>query len=330
MGARTRIGLLAVVLAAGCACVGGWVEESSPTGENLYSVYGVGDGTVFAVGAAGTVLMRDGGRWRALDSGVAEDLHGVWASSAEKMVAVGANCTALEFNGIPEKPEDGGEAPPDLKILEVDTCGTFRAIHGFADNRAFVVSDDRALWYNGSRLTGGREFNQRVLGVCMTGDDEIHVSGEHGFYSHKTGGNWNDRTINMCPVAMQGDECPTDLMQPVLWDTWAAPGGQGAVVGTYGGIWTLPLGEGDIQPELEAGFATELRGAYGVFDPEAAKNPVTIYAVGQYGVVTRIRGDKIAREAPGTNKDLHDVWVSDNGKHIYAVGEGGTIVHFSE
>lgn len=330
MGARARTAWMLVAWVAGAACAGGWVKESSPTGEDLYAVYGVGNGVVFAVGAAGTVLMRDGGRWREVDAGVEEQLHGVWGSSEEKVVAVGADCAALEFNGFPAPPEDGGEAPPDMKQLEADTCDTFRSIHGFADNRAFVVSDDRAQWYNGSRLGNGREFNKRVLGVHMTGDDEIHVAGDQGFYSHKTGGSWNDRTVSMCPVALQGGTCPKELMQPVLWDVWAAPGGQGAVVGTYGGIWKLPLAEGEMPPALDTGFATELRGVAGCVDPEATKNPVTIYAVGQYGAVARIRGDKVHREAPGTNADLHDVWVSENGQDVYAVGAGGTIVHFSK
>ena len=44
----------------------------------------------------------------------------------------------------------------------------------------------------------------------------------------------------------------------------------------------------------------------------------------------RVKGEKITREAPGSNEDLYGVWVSDDGAHVYAVGASGIILHYSE
>jgi hypothetical protein len=52
--------------------------------------------------------------------------------------------------------------------------------------------------------------------------------------------------------------------------------------------------------------------------------------VGTYGVVVRLRGTKLTREALGTNEHLYGVWVSPDGEHVYAVGAGGTIVHYTK
>ena len=73
--------LTAGLVASGCTS--GWAIEDSPTDADLYAVFGVPGGQVFAVGAGGTVLQRRSSGWRELDSGTEEDLRSI--SMAERI-----------------------------------------------------------------------------------------------------------------------------------------------------------------------------------------------------------------------------------------------------
>ena len=331
MKAHSRIGVVLAAVCLSAACVGGWVMEDSPTSEDLYAVWGASGTDVFAVGANGTVLYRQSAKWRELDSGVEEDLYGVWGTSTEHVVVVGDNCSALEFNGKPEPPPDGGVAPPDLRPLEAATCSNFRAIDGHQANAAFVVGEGRAQGYNGTRLNDGRIFGKRMLGVSRPSSEQIFTAGEGGSFWHKQGDNWSERIISICAVALVDGQCPEDhTMLPVLWDVWVGEAGQGAVVGTFGGMWIYPPPEGSPWESVDTGFANEIRSVHGWVNAEAAKDQTTFYAVGTYGVVVRLRGAKLTREALGTNEHLYGVWVSPDGEHVYAVGAGRTIVHYTK
>jgi len=331
MKACSRIGVALAVVCLSAACVGGWVMEDSPTGEDLYAVWGATGTDVFAVGTNGTVLRRQNAKWRELDSGVEEDLHGVWGTSTEHVVVVGDNCTALEFNGEPEPPEDGGVVPPDLRALQADTCSNFRDIDGYQANAAFVVAEGRAQWYGGNSLSNARTFEGRMLGVSMPSSDHIFTAGENGSFWHKQGDNWSERVISICDVARVDGECPEEhTMLPVLWDVWVGDAGQGAVVGTFGGMWIFPPPEGSPWDSVDTGFANEIRAVHGWVNADATKDQTTFYAVGTYGVVVRLKGTKLTREALGTNEHLYGVWVSPDGEHVYAVGAGGTIVHYTK
>jgi hypothetical protein len=331
MEVHWRIGVVLAFVFLSTACVGGWVMEDSPSGEDLYAVWGATGTDVFAVGAKGTVLRRQNAKWRQLDSGVEEDLYGVWGTGTEHVVIVGDNCTALEFNGEPEPPEDGGVAPPDLRPLQAATCSNFRGIDGSNAGSAFVVGEGRSQWYDGSRLTDGRTFDGRMLGVSLPPSGDIFAAGEGGSFWHKQGDNWNEQVISICDVALVDGECPDEhTMHPVLWDVWVGDAGQGAIVGTFGGMWLYPPPEGSAWQSVDTGFSNEIRAVHGWVNPEAAKNQTTYYAVGMYGVVVRLNGNKLIREALGTNEHLYGVWVSGDGGHVYTVGAGGTIVHYTK
>jgi hypothetical protein len=307
------------------------VLENSPTGEDLYAVWGATGTDVFAVGANGTVLRRQNAKWRVLDSGVEEDLYGVWGTSTEHVVIVGDNCTVLEFNGEPAAPEDGGVAPPDMRPLEATTCGNFRDLDGQQADSAFVVGEGRSQWYNGNRLDNGRTFDGRMLGVSMPPSGDIFTAGERGSFWHKQGDSWSELVISICAVPRVDGECPENhTMHPTLWDIWMGAAGPGAIVGTFGGMWLYPPPEGSEWQSVDTGFDNEIRAVHGWVDAEAADNQTTFYAVGMYGVVVRLKGRKLTREAPGTNEHLHGVWVSEEGKHVYAVGDRGTIIHYTK
>lgn len=336
----SRNGQIALLVAlVGClgACVGGWVSEDSPTNADLYGVWGATSTDVFAVGANGTVLMRRQNKWRELDSGTDKTLYGVWGTGQEHVVVVGDDCAAYEYNGEPEDPPEG-EKPPDLREISAETCLNFRSIDGTRSDLALVVGE-RSLSrnmqrYNGSGLGNAPMCGDRLLGISHVADETAFAVGDKGALC-SFDGSWREQQVALCPVDLQGGLCPTDPMYPVLWGVWVGENGQGAVVGSYGGLWRYPPPEGSAEDPfkwkpVDTGIATDIRGVHGWVDPGASDNATTIYAVGSLGVLIRLRGEKLTREAPGTNEDLHDVWVSDDGKHVYAVGAKGTILHYSD
>ncbi|RME21639.1 MAG: hypothetical protein D6806_14360 [Deltaproteobacteria bacterium] len=319
---------LAVLLAHLAGCTAGWVVESGDTNANLYGVFGLPSGEVFAVGEGGTVLIRESGRWRKLDTGTEATLRTVWGFDTEHVLVAGDGCTALEYRGPVEPPEEG-EPPPDLVTLLDGGCGDFRDADGDVESKsAFLIAErDNAKWYTGGSLGNGRSFAERVQGVSMQLTDEIYVVGDQGALYRKHEGKWTGQTITTCGIEAEPGQCPEQYqIFPILWDVWVSPQGQGVIVGSSGGIWRYPPpSEGPWEPE-HVELLAELYGVSGFVDDQGNHRA---YAVGENGNVIRIEPDSVYSDFPGTNEDLHGVWVSPDGKHVYAVGNEGTIVHFS-
>lgn len=75
-----------------------WKQEDSPVGQDLYGITGTGPDRIFAVGARGTIVQWDGTSWNNIPSGTAKDLYAVDASpDGVSVVAVGAGGTMVLF-----------------------------------------------------------------------------------------------------------------------------------------------------------------------------------------------------------------------------------------
>ncbi|MBW2703119.1 MAG: hypothetical protein JRF33_20025 [Deltaproteobacteria bacterium] len=346
MNGFCRLGILSVLALALMACKAGWVQENTPTDQDLHAIFGVPDGDVYAVGAGGTVLRRKGGQWQALESDTEADLYGVWGTSDEHVVIVGENCTALEFNGEPAEPPDGGEMPPDLRALAVSGCTPdgdkiriIRNIDGIEGGHVAAVGDPRYeddvpsnnfFLYEGDQIRSTGNLGDRLLGVSTPIAGEIVVSGTNGFLRHHRDGSWMEaRNLRLCPVALVDEACPLaeeDQIQPILWDVWVGENGQGAVVGTFGGVWEYPPPEEGAWLPVDTGIDGDLRGVHGhVLEREEGGSEV--FAVGGYGAIFRVQDGKAKRQVSGSNEDFHGVWVSPSGSDVYVVGAKGTIVH---
>jgi hypothetical protein len=76
-----------------------WTEMESGTDADLNSVTGFSLDNAWAVGADGTALRYDGSRWQATATGVTVPLWSVFAPNATDVFAVGNNGVALRFRG---------------------------------------------------------------------------------------------------------------------------------------------------------------------------------------------------------------------------------------
>lgn len=316
---------LLVLLFTSSACVSGWAHEDAATDADLYAVFGVDGGDVWAVGSGGTVLVRRDTHWIQLDSGVETDLKGVWGTAAEHVVVVGDECTALEYNGEPEPDPETGEVPPDLRPLEVEGCPDFVAIDGVSPTDANAIGSSHIYWYNGSSVSRGGWHAENLLGICTTAQDDRHLCADEGLYKHYDGSEWKSHHISSCPVVLVDGKCPIEEEKPILWGVWAGSSGKGGLVGNSGGIWLLPPPEGDEQwSTIPTDISSDLRAVAGW---QKSNGEVEMFAVGDGGVVYKIVDGKAKRQNVDISANLHSVWVSEDGTHVYAVGDGGKILH---
>ncbi len=76
-----------------------WTPVSLGRGEDLHSVWGFDDGTLFVAGQYGLILGFDGTEWSTWDTGVFDHLWGIWGPTPERVFAVGTSATTLVFDG---------------------------------------------------------------------------------------------------------------------------------------------------------------------------------------------------------------------------------------
>jgi hypothetical protein len=77
---------------------GTWAAETSPTTNDLSSIWATSGGRAWAVGAAGTILRRDTAGWHTVASPTSNDLNGVWAAADDDAWAVGSK-DVLHWDG---------------------------------------------------------------------------------------------------------------------------------------------------------------------------------------------------------------------------------------
>jgi photosystem II stability/assembly factor-like uncharacterized protein len=66
----------------------------------LYGVFGSDPRNLYVVGSSGALLIGDGTTWQLLDSGLPQqNLHAVWAASAEDVFLAGSDSTIVHKNG---------------------------------------------------------------------------------------------------------------------------------------------------------------------------------------------------------------------------------------
>jgi len=76
-----------------------WTTEIHDSGSNLYGVSGNNSSDIWAVGAQGLVLHRNGSQWATVDIGTRANMWSVWSPSVNLAFVVGANGSAFKIQG---------------------------------------------------------------------------------------------------------------------------------------------------------------------------------------------------------------------------------------
>ena len=161
----------------------GWTEQSTPTTETLWGVWGAAPDDLWAVGGSGfpgataTILHFDGSEWSdhpppALMGASVHAFFKVWGTSASNVYIVGQRGTVLHWDGTAWAQELTG-ASDDLISLWGTGPDHILAVGGRGNG--VVARWDGAAWQS-ERLTPLPGLN----GVWMRADGVAHVAGIRG------------------------------------------------------------------------------------------------------------------------------------------------------
>ena len=115
---------------------GAWHRDDVPTKSPLISLWGRGDGQLYAVGGQplGLMLNFDGATWTEVGGvGAGPELYGVFTSPNQPVFAVGAGPRILELTpGLPPVEEEAPDLSPSVVLHSVwgDGQGTVYAVGG--------------------------------------------------------------------------------------------------------------------------------------------------------------------------------------------------------
>jgi hypothetical protein len=177
----------------------GWRHEDISRNTPLLNwVHGFGEDNLIAVGNNGAILRFDGTEWRTEDSPTGENLWGVWGAKPSALWAVGgsgrpgASPTLLFFDGS----EWTEQALPRLK--RDDIYSLFK-VWGTSKDNVFVAGQKGTfLHYDGkgwSQVELGATDD--LIAIWGTGPDDVVVVGGRGtgLLSHYDGKRWATQSL---------------------------------------------------------------------------------------------------------------------------------------
>ena len=145
-----------------------WNDQTSPTTNDLFDVWADPNGTsVFAAGAAGTIVYTNATTWQTQASGTSATLRALWGSSASDVFAVGDNGTIVHFDGAAWSVQSSG------------TTQNLRDVWGSSPNSVYAVgAGSTLLHYDGahwSPVSTGAQID--YAGIWGTSASDVFVSG---------------------------------------------------------------------------------------------------------------------------------------------------------
>ena len=157
-----------------------WAPMTVPNVPLLVWAYGFGPDDVFAVGLDGAVVHYNGDAWQTVESGVTEDLWGIFGFSRDELWIVGGEPMAgepviLHFDGA-----------GTFRRMPVDAAENRRGAHALfkvwgIDGRLFAVGQlGLILEYDGDRWVyapAGAEADQDFVSLWGTAGDHIVAVG---------------------------------------------------------------------------------------------------------------------------------------------------------
>jgi len=307
-----------------------WVwEHPRPQGNTLLDVWVDKDGTLVAVGEAGTILMRSGRERqpRLVDSPVRWPLRGVWGTGANNVYAVGAAGVVLHHDGsrwqVVRRPQ-----PEEPDLLAVFTAGPGQAVA--VGERGTVLRLEAGRWSVSHPAT------VTLRGVWGPRMDQLYAVGDGGLLLRSTGGRWqtvrSDSYEDLWGVCGEKQDVfvvgnrktvvrVTDgrakesvIGRGSFRDVWGFPGG---------GAWAVGLRGESIRFDGKR-WHSEPTGCLMNLHGVAGQSPTQMWAVGDGGTLLERRGRGWTRAAGGLQQDLVAAAVA--GGEALALGQRGMLL----
>lgn len=200
------------------------VNQEIGQGYMLQGVFGFDTNSVYAVGAGGIVLQKNGDAWIPMQSDTSVTLYGIWGSAPDDLFAVGENGTIIHFDGS------------TWSTMESGTAATLHDIFGLSPNRVYAVGDaGTVLHYDGntwSRIASSISIDLECLWAASV--EDVFVGGEDGTLLRYNGSDWSlmdsGTSFNI-----------NDLWGINADDVWATADDKGLVLHFDGSAWTSAI-----------------------------------------------------------------------------------------
>ncbi len=271
-----------------------WTKMTSPTANNLFSVYMDSPTTAFAVGATGTVIRLNGSTWTALNSGSTRTLYGVWANAGSAMI-VGTVGEVLRYDGT------------TFMRMDVSLTETLFNIGGSSINTLVAVgSSGTVLRFDGTAwtLVNSNGITGNVWAAVPSAGARVYLATDDGLFV------LDGQSIApaLTPYAPRMYAASVDA-GGILWT-----GGQRAVVqrGTPSAS-TASFETINLAPDLLDVWTTAANSAW---------------AVGEFGFIYRWNGTSWTRQTAPTTATLVSVWAA-SATDAFAGGDNGVMLRYN-
>ncbi len=267
-----------------------WVAMDSSTDRQLWGIHEAADGTCYACGEAGTVLILDGDRWRALPAPSELSVHCVW-DSGSGLFAAGQLGRIYRFDGCDWHLHF--DLHLDLTILAMWSCGP--------DDLYAVGDEGLILHFDGlgwKRMPSGTQ--SALYGLWGWSNDRLLAVGDFGLVLRYNGQEWAEFNVGT-------ENFLYGVWGPALDDIYTV-GLSGTLAHFDGSRWQL-------QPTR---LRDDLLSVSGTSATQA-------YAVGTRGRILRLENGQWVPELSGSDHGLRAVCATRAGA-VYAVGDRGTLL----
>ncbi len=303
-----------------------WSTVPSPTTATLFSVTADAGGRMVAVGADGTVLLRDGDTWERSVAPTTQALFEVTSEGGNSFLAAGNGGTLLRGNGITWQ-----------KVTVAGARENLRAITGAPGSRVAAgwngtILDEKTGW-------GTSETSTRLYGVHVAPDGDAIAVGEGGVGFRRQQGGWQPIAIPS-PATLLAIDGPsaTDRIAvgdsgAVLhfdgnaWQVEATPG-----VGVLRSVWydgqhALVVGAGGFAMVREGGAWRALPTATTRYLRDIGGNSWNrLWVVGDSGTAMFFDGSVLHPIGVGSDQNLRGAW-ERSPNDAWIVGDFGTVLH---
>lgn len=292
---------------SGNTCVPVWTPENSGVADDLFAIWGSGANNIYVVGRKKILHSTGNGTWtlqKTATTGFA-DFKAVWGdkSNAQYVWAVGGIGAVWHTNNSGASWTQ--ETIPSINtVYEAIGGGGFTQLYALG---ARVTARDSTNWTDVTQTvtTGFRCVYHVGFGAAMyagaTNGRIYSSSSTSAVFSEKYNPGW---------PAVTG-------ISGAFGDVWAVgPGGRVLHADTSSDVWGSPAQTSNTGADLNAVYVT--------FDA-SGKHP---WAVGSGGTIIRHTTNGVWQPySSGTTVALNGVWGA-SPDDVYAVGGGGTILHY--
>ena len=265
----------------------GWCwHRPLPQGNTLFDV-GCAGNKVFIAGKDGTVLVRDGKKWKPVSLGTKTELRVVWGASASDMYIGGGSI--FHNNGVNWSQQ----------TLPKPT-GLVHGIWGNGSGSVWAVGSDGTMWHRqGTTWTSlSTNTTKDLQGIWATGN-KMYAVGESGVIFHDK---WLKTQVNASSLLGVWGSSAKDVYA-VGWNATS-----GMVLHFDGAKWS----------HQASGKTKVLRDVWGA-------GSTTVYAVGGEAIIHN-DGTGWKKQYSEIGRSLFGVG-GCSASDVYAVGGGGVILH---